>query len=53
MAKTNIVIISSHSISDERFEAVYSLIKHIVNSEEGQATKGKWKNYLWLKTVNI
>ena len=27
MAKTNIVIISSHSISDERFEAVYSFDK--------------------------
>ena len=27
MAKTNIVIISSYSISDERFEAVYSFDK--------------------------
>ena len=27
MSKTNIVIISSYSISDERFEAVYSFDK--------------------------
>ena len=35
MAKTNIVIVSSYSISDERFEAVYSFDKARSTSEGG------------------
>ena len=36
MAKNNIVIISSYSISDERFEAVYSFDKARSTIQGGQ-----------------
>ena len=40
IAKTNIVIISSHSISDERFEAVYSFNKAHSTLQSGTSSKG-------------
>ena len=41
MAKTNIVIVSSYSISDERFEAVYSFDKARSTLQGGQNNKTK------------
>ena len=40
MAKNNIVIISSYSISDERFEAVYSFNKAHSTLQSGTSSKG-------------
>jgi site-specific DNA-adenine methylase len=40
MAKNNIVIISSYSISDERFEAVYSFDKAHSTLQGGRSSKG-------------
>ena len=40
MAKNNIVIISSYSISDERFEAVYSFNKAHSTLQGGRSSKG-------------
>jgi hypothetical protein len=40
------MIISSYSISDKRFEAVYSF-------DKARSTLKGGRNYLWLKTVNI
>ena len=40
IAKTNIVIISSYSISDERFEAVYSFDKAHSTLQGGRSSKG-------------
>lgn len=41
MSKNNIVIISSYSISDERFEAVYSFDKARSTLQGGASSKGK------------
>ena len=47
MAKTNIVIISSHSISDERFEAVYSFDK--VHGTFRGGTSSKYEKLFMVK----
>ena len=49
MAKTNIVIISSHSISDERFEAVYSFDKARSTLQGGENSKGKNEKLFMVK----
>ena len=49
MAKTNIVIISSYSISDERFEAVYSFNKARSTFQGGQSGKGKNEKLFMVK----
>ena len=49
MAKTNIVIISSYSISDERFEAVYSFDKARSTVQGGQSNKGKMEKLFMVK----
>ena len=49
MAKTNIVIISSYSISDERFEAVYSFDKARSTIQGGQSNKGKMEKLFMVK----
>ena len=46
MAKTNIVIISSYSISDERFEAVYSFDKARSTLEGGRSNKENEKLFM-------
>ena len=50
MAKTNIVIISSHSISDERFEAVYSFDKAHSKFRRGPSDKGKMEKLFMVKS---
>ena len=49
MAKTNIVIISSYSISDERFEVVYSFDKARGTFQGGQSTKAKNEKLFMVK----
>ena len=49
MAKTNIVIISSHSISDERFEVVYSFDKAHSKFRRGPSNKGKMEKLFMVK----
>ena len=49
MAKTNIVIISSYSISDERFEAVYSFDKARGTLQGGQSNKAKNEKLFMVK----
>ena len=49
MAKTNIVIISSYSISDERFEVVYSFDKARGTFQGGQSNKGKIEKLFMVK----
>ena len=49
MAKTNIVIISSYSISDERFEAVYSFDK-ARSSLQGGTSNGKCEKLFMVKS---
>ena len=46
IAKTNIVIISSYSISDERFEAVYSFDKARGTLQGGRSNKAKKKLFM-------
>ena len=52
MAKTNIVIISSHSISDERFEAVYSFDKAHSKFRRGPSDKGKMEKLFMVKNIS-
>ena len=49
MAKTNIVIISSYSISDERFKAVYSFDKARSTIQCGQSNKAKNEKLFMVK----
>uniref|UniRef100_UPI0037DC3D1D hypothetical protein n=1 Tax=Methanobrevibacter smithii TaxID=2173 RepID=UPI0037DC3D1D len=49
MAKTNIVIISSYSISDERFEAVCSFDKARSTIHGGQSNKAKNEKLFMVK----
>ena len=49
IAKTNIVIISSYSISDERFEAVYSFDKAHSTLQGGQSNKAKNEKLFMVK----
>ena len=49
MAKTNIVIISSYSISDERFEVVYSFDKARSTIQCGQSNKAKNEKLFMVK----
>jgi len=49
MAKNNIVIISSYSISDERFEAVYSFDKARSSLQGGRSNKGKNEKLFMVK----
>ncbi|ALM64767.1 hypothetical protein PhiS0139_33 [Lactococcus phage 936 group phage PhiS0139] len=49
MAKTNIVIISSYSISDERFEVVYSFDKARSTLQGGENSKGKNEKLFMVK----
>ncbi len=49
MAKTNIVIISSYSISDERFEVVYSFDKARGTFQGGQSNKAKNEKLFMVK----
>lgn len=49
MAKTNIVIISSYSISDERFEVVYSFDKACGTFQGGQSNKAKNEKLFMVK----
>ena len=49
IAKTNIVIISSYSISDERFEAVYSFDKARSTFQGGQSNKAKNEKLFMVK----
>ena len=51
MAKTNIVIISSYSISDERFEAVYSFDK-ARSTSEGGTRNGKCEKLFMVKNIS-
>ena len=50
MAKTNIVIVSSYSISDERFEAVYSFDKARSTLQGGQNNKKKNEKLFMVKS---
>ena len=52
MDKTNIVIISSHSISDERFEAVYSFDKAHSKFRRGSSDKGKMEKLFMVKNIS-
>ena len=52
MAKTNIVIISSYSISDERFEVVYSFDK-ARSTIQGGTRNDKCEKLFMVKGVNI
>ena len=52
IAKTNIVIISSHSISDERFEAVYSFDKAHSKFRRGPSDKGKMEKLFMVKNIS-
>ena len=49
MAKTNIVIISSYSISDGRFEVVYSFDKARGTFQGGQSNKAKNEKLFMVK----
>ena len=49
IAKTNIVIISSYSISDKRFEAVYSFDKARSTAQRGQSNKAKNEKLFMVK----
>ena len=49
IAKTNIVIISSYSISDERFEAVYSFEKARSTIQGGRGNKAKNEKLFMVK----
>ena len=49
IAKNNIVIISSYSISDERFEAVYSFDKARSTLQGGENSKGKNEKLFMVK----
>ena len=49
MAKNNIVIISSYSISDERFEVVYSFDKARGTFQGGQSNKAKNEKLFMVK----
>lgn len=49
MAQTNIVIISSYSISDERFEVVYSFDKARGTFQGGQSNKAKNEKLFMVK----
>lgn len=49
MAKTNIVIISSYSISDKRFEAVYSFDKARSTIQSGTNSKGENEKLFMVK----
>ena len=49
IAKTNIVIISSYSISDERFEAVYSFEKARSTIQGGRSNKAKNEKLFMVK----
>ena len=49
MAKTNIVIISSYSISDERFEVVYSFDKARSTIQGGISSKDKNEKLFMVK----
>jgi len=49
IAKTNIVIISSYSISDERFEVVYSFDKAHSTLQGGENSKGKNEKLFMVK----
>ena len=49
MAKTNIVIISSYSISDKRFEPVYSFDKARSSLQGGTSSKGKNEKLFMVK----
>ena len=49
IAKTNIVIISSYSISDERFEVVYSFDKARSSLQGGTSSKGKNEKLFMVK----
>ena len=49
MAKTNIVIISSYSISDERFEVVYSFDKALRPFRGGISNEGKTEKLFMVK----
>jgi site-specific DNA-adenine methylase len=49
MSKTNIVIISSYSISDERFETVYSFDKAHSTLQGGQSNKAKNEKLFMVK----
>ena len=50
MAKNNIVIISSYSISDERFEAVYSFDKVRSTFQGGVSSKEKNEKLFMVKS---
>ena len=50
MAKCNIVIISSYSISDERFETVHSFSKARSTFQGGQKGKGKNEKLFTVKS---
>lgn len=50
MSKSNIVIISSYSISDERFEAVYSFDKARSTFQGGQSDKAKNEKLFMVKS---
>jgi site-specific DNA-adenine methylase len=50
MAKNNIVIISSYSISDERFEVVYSFDKARSSLQGGISNKGKNEKLFMIKS---
>ena len=52
IAKTNIVIISSYSISDERFEAVYSFDKTRSTLQGGENIKAKNEKLFMVKNIS-
>ena len=52
MAKNNIVIISSYSISDERFEAVYSFDKARSTLQGGTSDKGQNEKLFMVKSYH-
>ena len=52
MAKNNIVIISSYSISDERFESVYSFYEARSTLQGGENSKGKNEKLFMVKNIS-
>ena len=52
MAKNNIVIISSYSISDERFESVYSFDKARSTLQGGENSKAKNEKLFMVKNIS-
>ena len=52
IAKNNIVIISSYSISDERFESVYSFDKARSTLQGGEKSKGKNEKLFMVKNIS-